>query len=142
MTGEWVTQTRPGGVILTDLKTSLIAGSLVRLTRYPDRAEGHFDRTYAAFMGLRHHPAGQGPASPPRPRRQRGSEAEHRTTTLDPRTPWTSLLVWFLASFDGGSRLSKGVGSTVIHLGHPMGLLSAERGIEAVPSGRAGNRER
>jgi protein-L-isoaspartate(D-aspartate) O-methyltransferase len=64
---QWVTQTRPGGVILTDLKVSLMAGSLVRLTRYPDRAEGPFDRTYAAFMGLRHHPPvetppGQGPA--------------------------------------------------------------------------------
>ncbi|MGH3800358.1 MAG: methyltransferase domain-containing protein [Pseudonocardiaceae bacterium] len=105
---EWVTQTRPGGVILTDLKTSLMAGSLVRLTRYPDRAEGHFDRTYAAFMGLRHHAAGQGQAFLPRPRRQRGSEPEHRTTTLDPRTPWTSLIVWFLASFDLGSNITLG----------------------------------
>ncbi|MGH3907116.1 MAG: methyltransferase domain-containing protein, partial [Pseudonocardiaceae bacterium] len=56
---QWVTQTRPGGVILTDVKTSLMAGSLGRLTRYPDHAEGPFDRTYAAFMGLRHYPAGQ-----------------------------------------------------------------------------------
>jgi methyltransferase of ATP-grasp peptide maturase system len=104
---EWVTQTRPGGVILTDLKTSLMAGSLVRLTRYPDRAEGPFDRTYAAFMGLRHHAAGQAPARP-RPRKQRTIEAEHRPTTLDPRTPWTSLVVWFLASFDLGADISLG----------------------------------
>ncbi|MGH3800520.1 MAG: hypothetical protein ACRDTD_10380, partial [Pseudonocardiaceae bacterium] len=104
---KWVTQTRPGGVILTDLKTSLIAGSLVRLTRYPDRAEGHFDRTYAAFMGLRHHTAGQCPAQP-RPRKQRTIEPDQCTTTLDPRTPWTSLVVWFLASFDLGANISLG----------------------------------
>jgi methyltransferase of ATP-grasp peptide maturase system len=104
----WVTQTRPGGVILTDLKTSLLAGSLVRLTRYPDRAEGHFDQTYAAFMGLRHHPTGQGPASRSRPRRHHTNEPEHRTTTLDPRTPWTSLIVWFLASFDLGTDITLG----------------------------------
>ncbi len=104
---EWVTQTRPGGVILTDLKTSLIAGSLVRLTRYPDRAEGHFDPTYAAFMVLRHHPAGQAPARP-RPRKQRTIEPQRCTTTLDPRTPWTSLVVWFLASFDLGADISLG----------------------------------
>ncbi len=104
---EWVTQTRPGGVILTDLKTSLMAGSLVRLTRYPDRAEGPFDRTYAAFMGLRHHPAGQHPARP-KPSKNHDSEPEQRTTTLDPRTPWTSLVVWFLASFELGADMSLG----------------------------------
>lgn len=105
----WVTQTRPGGVILTDLKPALGAGSLVRLTRYPDRAEGRFDSTYAAFMGLRHQPAKQTPAQR-RPRRQRTGEPEHRTTTLDPRTPWESLVVWFLASFDLGTTISLGYG--------------------------------
>ncbi len=103
---EWVTQTRTGGVILTDLKLSLTAGSLVRLTRYPDRAEGPFDPTYAAFMSLRHHPAGQNPTRP-RPRK-RDSDPEHRTTTLDPRTPWTSLIVWFLAGFELGPDISMG----------------------------------
>ncbi|MGH3692667.1 MAG: methyltransferase domain-containing protein [Pseudonocardiaceae bacterium] len=105
----WVEQTCPGGVILTDLKTALGAGSLVRLTRYPDRAEGHFDPTYAAFMSLRHHPADEAPDRP-RPRRQRGGETERRTTTLNPRTPWTSLVVWFLASFDLGTDISLGYG--------------------------------
>jgi protein-L-isoaspartate(D-aspartate) O-methyltransferase len=86
----WVTQTRLGGVILTDLKPALGAGSLVRLTRYSDRAEGRFDPTYAAFMGLRHQPAQQTPAQR-KPRKQRTDEPEHRTTTLDPHTPWESL---------------------------------------------------
>ncbi|MGH3901388.1 MAG: hypothetical protein ACRDTA_24675 [Pseudonocardiaceae bacterium] len=72
----------PGGVILTDVKTSLMAGSLVRLTRYPDRAEGHFDRTYAAFLGLRHHAASQDPAIRPRPRRQ------HQVTEAGPTRVW------------------------------------------------------
>jgi hypothetical protein len=52
----WMEQTRPGGIIIADVKIALGAGSLVHLTRYPDRAEGCFDPTYAAFMGLRHHP--------------------------------------------------------------------------------------
>ncbi|MGH4010109.1 MAG: methyltransferase domain-containing protein [Pseudonocardiaceae bacterium] len=103
----WVTQTRPGGVILTDLKPALGAGSLVRLTRYPDRAEGRFDPTYAGFMGLRHQPARQDPIRR-RPARNRSLEPEHRTTALDPRTPWEALVVWFLACFDLGTRISLG----------------------------------
>ena len=103
----WVEQTSPGGVILTDLKTARGAGSLVRLTRYPNHAEGHFDPTYAAFMDLRHHPADQTPDRP-RPRRQPHSTPERRTTTLNPRTPWEALVVWFLASFDLGTDLSLG----------------------------------
>lgn len=105
----WVEQTRPGGVILTDVKTAPGAGSLVRLTRHPDRAEGRFDPTYAAFMDLRHHPANEAPDRP-RPRRQRDGETEGRTTTLDPRTPWESLVVWFLARFDLGADISLGYG--------------------------------
>ncbi len=103
----WVAQTRPGGVILTDLKPALGAGSLVRLSRYPDRAEGRFDPTYAGFMGLRHHPAAQAPVQP-RPTKHRSLEPEYHTTTLDPRTPWEALVVWFLASFDLGTRISLG----------------------------------
>lgn len=103
----WVEQTSPDGVILTDLKTALGAGNLVRLTRYPDRAEGHFDPTYAAFMDLRHHPTNQAPDRP-RPRRQPTSTPEQRTTTLNPRTPWDSQVVWFLASFDLGADISLG----------------------------------
>ncbi|MGH4017141.1 MAG: hypothetical protein ACRDSL_25090 [Pseudonocardiaceae bacterium] len=55
----------------------------------------------------RHYPAGQNP-SRPRPRRLHDSEPERRTTTLDPRTPWTSLVVWFLASFELGADLTLG----------------------------------
>jgi len=105
----WVEQTRPGGVILTDLKTAPGAGSLVRLTRYPDRAEGHFDPTYAAFMDLRHHPADHAPPRP-RPRKQPDAQPHQRTTTLDPRTPWNCLVVWFLASFDLGAHTTVGYG--------------------------------
>ncbi|MGH3517906.1 MAG: methyltransferase domain-containing protein [Haloechinothrix sp.] len=102
----WINQTTVGGVILTDLKPAPGAGSLVRLTRTAeDRAEGRFDPTYAAFMDLRH-TAGTGtPAF--RVHRDHG-HAEHRTTSLDPNTPWTSLLVWFLASFDLGPEVAYG----------------------------------
>ncbi|MGH3707530.1 MAG: methyltransferase domain-containing protein [Pseudonocardiaceae bacterium] len=103
----WIEQTSPGGVILTDVKTARGAGSLVRLTRYPDHAEGHFDPTYAAFMDLRHHPAAHAPDQP-RPRRQPDGQPAQRTTTLDPRTPWNSLVVWFLASFDLGPDIAVG----------------------------------
>jgi methyltransferase of ATP-grasp peptide maturase system len=101
----WVEQTRPGGFILTDLKPAFGAGSLVRLTCHDDRAEGHFDATYAAFMDLRHH-SGSVPAIARAERDH--SHAEHRTSTLDPRTPWTSMLVWFLASFTLGRTISYG----------------------------------
>jgi hypothetical protein len=103
----WVRQTRPGGIILTDLKTTLGAGSLVRLTRHADRAEGRFDPTYAGFMRMRHHPANHAPL-PHRPRRNRSWDPEHRTPTLDPRTPWDSPLVGFLASFHRGTDVSLG----------------------------------
>jgi methyltransferase of ATP-grasp peptide maturase system len=106
---SWVEQTSPGGVILTDLKIAPGAGNLVRLTRYPDRAEGRFDPTYAAFMDLHHHPADLEPDRP-RPRRQPHSKPEQRTTVLNPRTPWESLVVWFLASFDLGANISLGYG--------------------------------
>lgn len=102
----WTEQIRPGGVILTDLKPAPGAGSLVRLTREDDdRAEGRFDATYAAFMDLRHAP-GNNPAGF-RVERDHAL-AEHRTTSLDPNTPWTSLLVWFLASFDLGPEIAYG----------------------------------
>ncbi|MFE3171384.1 methyltransferase domain-containing protein [Amycolatopsis sp. NPDC059090] len=101
----WVDQVRPGGVILADLKPAPGAGSLVRLVRWGDRAEGRFAPTYAAFMDLRHAPA----AHPVGFRVERNhARAEHRATELDPNTPWTSLLVWFLASFDLGPEISYG----------------------------------
>lgn len=105
----WVEQTSPAGLIITDVKTARGAGSLVRLTRYPDRAEGHFDPTYAAFMDLRHHPAAHA-RDRPRPRRQPDSQPAQRTTTLDPRIPWNSLVVWFLASFGLGADIAVGYG--------------------------------
>ena len=102
----WIDQVRLGGVVLTDLKPAPGAGSLVRLTRTADdRAEGSFDATYAAFMDLRHTPGG----TPAGFRVKRDhDEAEHRMTALDPNTPWTSLLVWFLASFDFGPEIAYG----------------------------------
>ncbi|HEX2298894.1 MAG TPA: protein-L-isoaspartate(D-aspartate) O-methyltransferase, partial [Pseudonocardiaceae bacterium] len=103
----WVRQTSPGGVILADLKPAPGAGSLIRLTRYPDRAEGRFDPTYAAFMDLRHQSADQLTDRPPSPERAPG-EPERRTTTLDPRTPWTSLVAWFIATFTLGPGISIG----------------------------------
>ncbi len=105
----WVEQTTPGGVILTDLKISLGAGSLVRLTRHADHAEGRFDPVYAGFMRLRHEPAGQA-AVTRSAIANRDGKPERRTTTLDPHTPWTSLITWFLASFDLGDGTSLGYG--------------------------------
>jgi hypothetical protein len=35
-------------------------------------------------------------------------QAEHRTTGLDPSTPWISLRVWFLAFFDLGREIAYG----------------------------------
>jgi methyltransferase of ATP-grasp peptide maturase system len=102
----WIEQVRPGGTVLTDLKPAPGAGSLVRLTRHDDdRAEGRFDATYAAFMDLRHTPG----SNPDGFRVERDHDhAEHRSTSLDPNTPWTSLLVWFLASFDLGGEIAYG----------------------------------
>jgi hypothetical protein len=60
-------------------------------------------------MDLHHHPADQEPDHL-RPRRQPHSTPEQRTTVLNPRTPWESLVVWFLASFDLGANISVGYG--------------------------------
>lgn len=101
----WVEQIRPGGIVLADVKPALGAGGLVRLTRHDDRAEGRFDATYAAFMDLRQNPG----STPSTVRVERDHDrAEHRTSALDPRTPWNSMLVWFLASFALGRHVSYG----------------------------------
>jgi methyltransferase of ATP-grasp peptide maturase system len=93
----WVKQTTVGGVILTDIKLGLNAGNLLRLTRTgPNRAEGHFDAGQAAFMQLRHTP-GFGGRAPYTRAPERNPITEH-TTTLDPRTPWTNPVVWFLTA--------------------------------------------
>jgi hypothetical protein len=39
----WVRQVRVGGLILVDVKPRAVAGNLVLLHRYADRAEGPFD---------------------------------------------------------------------------------------------------
>ena len=101
----WVEQTRLGGVILTDLKPTRGAGSLVRLVRSGDGAEGRFDPVYAAFMDLRR----QHTAPPSgRPAKDRSGTPRQRTSTLDPNAPWNSLLVWFLAGLDLGPGLRIG----------------------------------
>jgi hypothetical protein len=102
----WVDQTRLSGMIMTDLKAAVGAGSLVRLIRVAaDRAEGRFDPVYAAFMDLRHQ-AGAAPGAG-HVRRDR-DHAESRTTTVDPHTPWQHLVVWFIASFDLGPGVEHG----------------------------------
>lgn len=92
----WLEQTQPGAVILTDLKIGPGAGNLIRLTRTTDGAEGHFDPVYAAFMDIRHSPAGDDQPRR-RPAKDRTTPPRHRTTSIDPKTPWTCLVVWFLA---------------------------------------------
>ncbi|WP_033290916.1 methyltransferase domain-containing protein [Amycolatopsis jejuensis] len=133
----WIDQVRPGGVILADLKPAPGAGSLVRLTRQGDGAEGRFDPTYAAFMDLRPAPGTAGF------RVERG-HAEYRTTDVDPNTPWTSLVTWFIASFDLGSEIAYGYtfpeGSAASSIATPDGswaeiTLAAENGRHAVAEG-------
>lgn len=93
----WVEQTTVGGVILTDIKLGLNAGNLLRLTRTdPNRAEGRFDAGQAAFMQLRHTPGFGGRV--PYMRAPESNPIIEHTTTLDPRTPWTNPVVWFLAA--------------------------------------------
>lgn len=101
----WIAQTKIGGVVLVDVKLLGQHGSLVRLTRTgPRRAEGRFDPEYGAFMRLRHHP---GPyEQPPRGARPDEAAMSRRMTTVDPRTPFGRLVVWFLA----GLRIGPNVG--------------------------------
>lgn len=101
----WVEQTRVNGIILADLKLATGAGTLVRLRREPDKAEGRFEPTYAAFMSVRSvgaltepAPVGRNPQDP----------TTRRTSPVDPRTPWNSLIVWFLAALHLGDGLSYG----------------------------------
>ncbi|MDP8931801.1 MAG: methyltransferase domain-containing protein [Actinomycetota bacterium] len=49
----WIEQTRPGGVLLIDLKRSM-AGNLVKLRSDGHRAEGRFLPWWAGFMAMTH----------------------------------------------------------------------------------------
>jgi methyltransferase of ATP-grasp peptide maturase system len=103
----WVEQTAIGGVILTDIKVGLAAGNLVRLTRVAtDRAEGMFDAGQAAFMELRHTPGTAGRIPYQRP--AESTPAIESVTVLDPRTPWSNPVVWFLAALRLGGHYRLG----------------------------------
>jgi methyltransferase of ATP-grasp peptide maturase system len=107
----WIDQLTQDGKVLTDLKIAQNAGSLVLLQRVADdRAEGRFDPVYAAFMSLHPTPTTVPGTSPARARP--GAVTDRRTTTVDPRTPWTSLVVWFMAAFDLGPDVSLGYAGT------------------------------
>ncbi|ASO22750.1 protein-L-isoaspartate O-methyltransferase [Actinoalloteichus hoggarensis] len=87
----WAEQTRPGGLVLTDLKAALHAGSLVCLRRRHDRLEGRFLPRWAAFMALRGAACDAGrPEPPPRAAGVQGM------TALDSE-PASELVPWFLA---------------------------------------------
>ena len=104
---SWVDQTTVGGIILTDIKLGLNAGNLVRLTRTgPQRAEGRFDAGQAAFMSLRHRPGAS--ERVPYTRAPRDNPITEHTTTLDPRTPWTNPVVWFLTALRIGPHYRMG----------------------------------
>lgn len=103
----WIQQVPVGGAVLTDLKIAHNAGNLVRVTRTGlSQAEGRFDPTYAAFMGLRPHP-GAADRDPTWADRN-ATSIERHATTVDPQTPWNSMNVWFLAAFDLGPDISIG----------------------------------
>ena len=89
----WLDQTRMGGLILADLKLSVHAGNLVLLTRFADRAEGRFDRSWAGFMAMRASHA----ATSARPVHRDRAHATCRRTDLDQLYPWDNLVAWFLA---------------------------------------------
>ncbi|ACU34162.1 ATP-grasp peptide maturase system methyltransferase [Actinosynnema mirum] len=95
----WIEQLRVGGTVLTDLKITQNAGNLVKVTRTSEhRAEGRFDPTYAAFMGLRHQPGG--PAQPVTRAARDSADVHESTSPVDPQTPWKNMVVWFLAALD------------------------------------------
>jgi methyltransferase of ATP-grasp peptide maturase system len=126
----WVDQTTIGGIILTDIKLGLNAGNLVRLTRTgPQRAQGRFDAGQAAFMSLRHTPGADGRV--PYTRTPCDNPISEHTTTLDPRTPWTNPVVWFLAALRIGPHYRMGYtggdprhGPTAVCLSTPDGCRS------------------
>ena len=83
---EWVAQTRPGGVIVTPIRTDMTSGPLVRFTVDQDgTATGRAVSTRVGFMELRAH------RTPSRWRRLRFDDpmADLSHTTLQ---PWTTLL--------------------------------------------------
>jgi methyltransferase of ATP-grasp peptide maturase system len=88
----WAEQLRPGGLLLTDVKVGMHAGSLALLRRHADRLQGQFLPKWAGFMPMRN--SNTAP-SPPPPSMPSGS-ADASTTRIDPE-PWTNLVPWFLA---------------------------------------------
>ncbi len=100
----WVEQTRVGGLILTDLKLSIHAGNLVRLRRGPDRAEGHFDPSWAGFMPLRPGTPSDGRTLPVRDR----NRVARRTTDLDQLRPWDNMVAWFLVQLSVPTEIGYG----------------------------------
>lgn len=103
----WIEQTKLGGVLLVDVKLLGQHGSLVRLIRTTtERALGHFDATYGSFMRLRHRP---GPYEHPAPGiRPEETAMTERRTTIDPRTPFQRLVVWFLTGLRIGADIGLG----------------------------------
>jgi hypothetical protein len=103
---SWIQQTAPGGVILTDLKISRSAGSLVRLvTIGEDTAEGRFDPVFASFMNSR--PVA-GMRDPHFPSIRDHAGARSSSTTLDAPTPWSAQIPWFLACMTLGENVEYG----------------------------------
>jgi methyltransferase of ATP-grasp peptide maturase system len=126
----WVEQARIGGTILTDIKVGLNAGNLIRLTRTgPEEAEGRFDVGQAAFMELRHTPGAAGRI--PYARLPDDAPVAEYATMLDPRTPWTNPVVWFLAALRIGPHYRLGYtggdprhGPSAVSLSTPDGSRS------------------
>ena len=137
----WIDQLAPGGEVLTDVKIAINAGSLVKLRRAGDRAEGRFDPVWAGFMNLHPEPTAAGPAARAA-RARRGPGVEGRTSAVEARTPWASLLVWFLAAFEIGPDVSIGYTGTDITRPPSAVRIStldgswAEIGIDAAENGR------
>lgn len=88
----WLAQVRRHGRVLTDIKITGAAGSLVDLRTTTFGAAGSFLPKWAGFMPLR-------PKVPPPAGADRQAQAVERTTTTPSATPWWDhQLVWFLAA--------------------------------------------
>jgi methyltransferase of ATP-grasp peptide maturase system len=101
----WIEQCAVGGVILTDLKISRSAGSLVRLIKLgDDRAEGQFEPQFASFTNWRPSPHYPDPTFSVD---RTVSDSDDTRTALS-ATPWAAKISWFLAAVDLGNDLRYG----------------------------------
>lgn len=100
----WIEQLTDGGLLIADVKRTIIAGNLVALRRIDGRATGMFDPDWAGFMAM-HHGGDQQTAPPQRDR----ATAAPRPSRIDLLRPWEQTPLWFLACLRTSRDLGFGV---------------------------------